>query len=58
MKPLWRMVSEAHFFAQWRECEEGIDWATLGGRFTVERFMGVLLEVHPSCRGRNPMLQS
>ncbi|KAJ7101347.1 hypothetical protein B0H15DRAFT_796168 [Mycena belliarum] len=42
VKPLWRMVSEAHFFARWREGEDGFDWATLGGQFTVERFMAVL----------------
>ncbi|KAJ7616418.1 hypothetical protein FB45DRAFT_1063890 [Roridomyces roridus] len=40
--PLWRMISEAQFFAREREEEGRYEWETLGGRFTVEGFVGVL----------------
>ncbi|KAJ7688021.1 hypothetical protein B0H17DRAFT_1203219 [Mycena rosella] len=43
LEPLWTMISEALFFARWREGERGFDWDTLGGQFTVERFMAILV---------------
>ncbi|KAJ7690185.1 hypothetical protein B0H17DRAFT_1290194 [Mycena rosella] len=43
LEPLWTMISEALFFARWREGERGFDWDTLGGQFTAERFMAILV---------------
>jgi hypothetical protein len=40
--PLWKLVGEAHIFSRWKEKEEEYDYETLGGHFTVEKFMAIL----------------
>jgi hypothetical protein len=42
LAPLWKLVGEAQFFSRWREGQDGYDWATLGGYFTVDKFMAIL----------------
>ncbi|KAJ7461142.1 hypothetical protein FB451DRAFT_1269072 [Mycena latifolia] len=43
LQPLWKLIGEAHFLARWRESEDGYDWETLGGQFTAQKFMTILM---------------